>query len=177
VYHCSTAPPEGTDVQHATRRLRRSTALLGLTALLPAVTACSSNFDSPVLQPYNPSVGVYDRSGTVEAFNVLAVTDDQGSGTLVASLINQGDEPDRLTAVDVQAEGDRQVTAQLRGPVDLEPKELVLLHEGPSVTLAGDGLEAGYFMTLTMEFERAETVTLRIPTETNGGPYADVPIG
>jgi hypothetical protein len=164
-------------VQHATPRLRRSAALLGLAALLPAVSACSSNFDSPVLQPYTPTVGVYDRSGTVEAFNVLAVTDDQGSGTLVAGLINQGDEPDQLTAVDLQAEGDRQVTAQLRAPVDLEPKELVQLQEGPFVTLTGEGLESGYFLTLTMEFERAETITLLIPTETNEGTYADVPIG
>ena len=144
---------------------------------LPVLSACASNFNTPVMQEYNPGIGINDRSSAVEAYNVVAVTNGSGEGTLVASLLNRSDDPDRLTGAELRAEDGRRVSAELAQPVQLPPGDLVQLHEQQAVTVSGNGLRPGFFLTLTLRFERADPVSLRIPTEPDDDPYEDVPIG
>ena len=39
-------------------------------------------------QVYNPAAGVDDRSGSVDVLNALVVSGSDGSGTVIASLVN-----------------------------------------------------------------------------------------
>jgi hypothetical protein len=158
-------------VQHRHGRVRRSAAVLAVALVL---SGCASNFDSPVLQPYAPSDGVQDREGDVLALNVLVVADSNGNGTLVAGLVNQAAEEDRLTGVQAVAEaGAVEVDADTE---ELPPDTLVQLADGPSVSLRGDPIVPGAFIDVTLEFARAEPITFAVPVVANTDPYADVRI-
>lgn len=162
---------------HLSDRLRRSTAALAVAVALPALAGCASNFGSQVQQPYTPGIGVYDKGGTAQGFNMVIVADGEGSGTLVATLLNQGEGTDRLVGVQVQAEGDRSVTAKLAGEIELPSEQLVQVHEEQAVTFSGEGMRPGFFVEVTLEFANAEPIERRMPIESDTGPYSDIVIG
>lgn len=163
-------------MQHLTDRLRRSAAVLAVAAALPVLSGCASNFGSQVQQPYTPGIGVYDSNGTAQGFNMVIVADGEGSGTLVATMLNEGDETDTLTGVGVETEGDRTIEAQLEDPVELPSEQLVQLHEEQAVTFSGEDMRPGWFVQLTLEFENAEPIVRQVPIEPQSDPYADVVI-
>ena len=66
--------------------VRRSIAAVAVVLAAPALSSCG--FDAPTEQIYNPTVGVFDKSGSVELLNVLVVADAAGSGTVIATLVN-----------------------------------------------------------------------------------------
>jgi hypothetical protein len=166
-------------VQQPTLRLRRSAAIFAVAVVAPILSGCASNFSSQVLQPYTPGVGVYDNTGTVEAYNMVVVVDEQGNGTLVATLINTGDTPDALTGVTAQAEdevGTAPPQASLNGEVELQPEQPVQLSEEGAVSLTGDALQPGYFLQMSLEFVEGDTISRPVPVEAQEGPYAEVEI-
>ena len=68
--------------------VRRSIAAAALLLAVPALSACGVSFGAPTDQVYNPSVGVDDQSGQVDVLNALIVSGSNGSGTVVATLVN-----------------------------------------------------------------------------------------
>ncbi|HET7326761.1 MAG TPA: hypothetical protein VFJ14_05675 [Nocardioidaceae bacterium] len=161
-------------MQHLTNRLRRGAAALAVAAALPVLSGCASNFDSQVQQPYTPGIGVYDKSGTAQGFNMVIVANGEGSGTLVATMLNEGEETDTLTGVEVETEGDRTIAAELTEEVKLPPEQLVQLHESQAVTFSGEGMRPGWFVELTLEFATGEPIVRRVPIESHTGPYAEI---
>ena len=159
--------------------VRRFLARACAAAALFGVVGCGSNFDAQTQQPYQPAVGISDRSGQVYSVNTLIVTDGQGNGTVVSALINQSDTEDTLqsvTAVDDQG-GDMPVQPLPEGGISLAARHLVQLATDGSVRLKSDNLEAGRFVTLTFTFANAAPVKVDVPVVAQTSTYADVPVG
>lgn len=158
------------------RRLRRGLGAALVAVALP-LSGCSSNFDSPVLQDYNPTTGVNVREGDVWGLNLLVVMPESGRGTLVGALLNQTSSDDRLVGVTIEAESpETPLEAELLRPdVVLQPDRLVEMSDPPTVLVEGEILQ-GLFATVTLEFERSAPVEARVPVLGTDGPYADVPL-
>lgn len=163
-------------MQHPTNRLRRSAALFAVAVVVPVLSGCASNFGSQVMQPYTPGEGVYDDTGTVEGYNMLVVADEEGNGTLIATLINSGDAPDSLTNVTVQQAEGSAPEADLEGEVELLPDQPVQLHEEAAVSLAGEGVQPGYWVQVSLDFAEGDTISRRVPVRPQEGPYADIEV-
>ena len=72
--------------------VRRSIAVAAAVVAAPVMSSCGVNFDAQTDQVYNPAVGVNDRSGSVDVLNALIVSKAPGSGTVVATLVNNDEE-------------------------------------------------------------------------------------
>jgi hypothetical protein len=147
-------------------------------AALPALSGCASNFDSPVLQQYNPSVGVDVRKGGVWGMNLLVVLPNSGGeGTLVGSLLNKSPRSDNLVAAVVRAEP-RQGTLRsqlVRPGMTLARGRLVEMSDTTTVAVQGD-VEPGLFVDLTLQFARSRAIHTQVPVVPPEGPYAQVPL-
>jgi hypothetical protein len=168
------------------RRRRTAIALALLLVFAPLIAACGAGFEAQTNQVYQPAEGVNDRSGEVFVINALLVTDGTGTGTVVASLINQGSEPDRLVAVVASATNGAPLdSSDLGEGLELLPQQPVqLAAEVISVTATTDaaesgseepaGVEAGGFVTLQFQFERASVVELQVPVVAKESEHSDV---
>ena len=163
-------------MHHLSAPVRRGAAALTAAAVLPVLSGCAANFGSQVQQPYTPGIGVYDDSGTAQGFNMVIVADGEGSGTLVATLLNEGDRTDRLVGVEVEPAGGRTIEAEVAEDVELPTEQLVQVHEEQAVSFSGEGMRPGYFVEVTLEFARGEPIIRQMPIEPQNGPYADVVI-
>jgi hypothetical protein len=149
--------------------LRRSIAVAAL-ALAPLLSSCG--FDQPTDRVYNPGVGVNDRSGSVDVLNALVVSGADGSGTLVATLANKKrDQEDALVEVNGST-----ASVALEAPVDVAPGAYVSLTDEAEISVEGEGVTPGSFLTLRFTFDNAETVELDLPVVARRGPYAEIPV-
>ena len=78
------------------RSTAKASAVVTAAVLALGLSSCGRGFDSPTDQVYNPPIGVNEQSGTVDVLNAVIVTDGTtaGSGTLVATLVNNDQETD-----------------------------------------------------------------------------------
>lgn len=159
------------------RSTHRGIAAAVLLLATPLVSACG--FDAPTTMVYNPAVGVGDQTGLVDVLNVLVVSDEEGSGTLVAGLANNDQvQADELT--DVRPGGnDDNVTVEVSGPTEIPPGELLDLSDEGGITLSGDNVVPGSYITLTFAFQNAASITVDAPVVDYepDGPYHHVPVG
>lgn len=161
-------------MEHVNVTLRRSIATAAAVLLVPGLAACG--FDRPTDRVYNPGVGVNDRSGSVDVLHALVVSGDDGSGTLVAGLVNNDlEKADALTGVQGAGE-DRAVSVTLDGDVEIPARGSVQLVDETEVSVEGEGVAPGNFVTLTFSFDRGANVTLDVPVVDRRGDYADVPV-
>ena len=160
------------------QRLRRAVAAVLVAAALPALSGCASGFNSPVMRDYNPVVGVNVRDGEVWAMNMLVVLPESGRGTLVGALLNKGNASDRLVGATVSLPANDTATVQStmeRSSVTLEPEQLVELSDPTTVAVEGD-VVPGRFVDMTLQFQRAEPIQVKIPVVDAVGPYEEVPL-
>ncbi|MBO9521763.1 MAG: hypothetical protein J7518_09520 [Nocardioidaceae bacterium] len=137
--------------------------------LAPALAACG--FGAQTDQVYQAATGVNDRSGDIDVLNALIVSGEDGSGTLAVTLVNNSQtQKDALTGV--TGEGVTVDAKKVTVPVD----GLVNLAESGDVSVDGDGVAAGKFVTLTLTFENGQATTVTVPVVTDEGDYADVPL-
>lgn len=149
--------------------LRRRVAVAAL-VLTPVLSSCG--FSQPTDQVYTPGVGVNERSGTVDVLNALIVSGAEGSGTLVATLVNnEQEESNALT--EVSAEG---LTFDLAGPVEVRQGGTVSLTDEGQISVEGEELTTGSFVEITFTFERGDTVIVEAPIVARRGSYADIPV-
>lgn len=145
---------------------------------LPALSACTVQ-NAQTDQVYTPADGVNNRDGQIDVLNALIVSDEPGSGRLIAGLSNNNpDEADTLTSVK-GAEEDAAVQFTLvEGDTEIAPGGyLNLAGEGAPVVLAeGDEVAAGAFVRLTMAFSNGEAVTVNVPVLAAEGDYAEIEI-
>lgn len=141
--------------------LRRKLALaVSATALaVPVLSSCG--FDYATDRVYTPAAGTNNRDETVKVLGAVVAATQPGSGTFVAGLSNSNQE-DALTLTSLNGEG-----VQVDGPQTLE------IPAGGYVNLADEDIhvtgevEAGGYVTMQLEFDDGESVSIDVPVVTN----------
>ena len=146
--------------------VRRRLAALAVVLLVPGLGACSYQTD----QVYQAGVGVDARAGTVDVLGAVVVSDDDGEGTFVASLVNNDlEESDKLTGM-----AGEEVQVQLSAPIDIEPENLVNLADTGAVLVTGESVEPGRFVRLTLTFESGQETEVNVPVVEADEEFSDV---
>lgn len=153
------------------RRLAPAVLLLAAAGL----SGCDVNFDAQTDQVYNPGVGVNEQSGSVDVLNALVVSGTEGSGTVVATLVNN----DEVTADALQgiagAEEDASLKVTPGGPTAIPNGGVLNLAEAGRNFVQGEQVVPGDLVTLTFTFQRGEAITVDAPVvDTAGSTYAGV---
>ena len=152
---------------------RRSVAVAAL-VLAPALSSCG--FNQPTDRVYTPGVGVNERSGEVDVLNALVVTGAPGSGSLVATLVNNdGSQSDALVRVTGSGENSS-LRVDLESPLQIRPGGSLSVSDEAEVPVEGEAVKAGAFVELAFTFENAQTTTVQVPVVARRGPYADIPV-
>ncbi len=155
-------------------RRRLAPALLLLAA--PALSSCGVNFRAQTDQPYNPSVGVDDRSGSVDVLNALVVSGTNGSGAVIATLVdNDPAQADALQGI-AGAGGDSSLKVTPGGQTAVPAGGLLNLATKGRIALRGPRVTPGNFVGLTFTFRRGQAVTMQVPVVANSAEYAGVTV-
>ena len=156
--------------------VRRSIAAAVVLAAAPVLSSCGVNFGEQTDQVYNPSNGTDNRTGDVDVLNTLIVSGKNGSGTVVAGLVNNNQiRPDRLVGVSgVGPAASAQVT--ISGPTTVPAGGLLNLATKGGVQIKGAQVAPGSFVTLRFSFAHAKSATLEVPVFQHKGDYAHVPV-
>jgi hypothetical protein len=151
-------------------KARRAVAVAALLLVAPGISACSRGFNEQTDQIYTPAAGVNDRSGTVDVLNALVVSGTDGSGTVIASLVNQDqNRADKLTGVTgVGADSSAQV--KLGGETTIPPGGLLNLATKGQIEIRDKNVVPGKNVDLRFTFERGQAVTLKVPVVSADDP-------
>ena len=156
----------------APRRLRQALAAASLVIAVPVLGGCGFGIQSD--QVYQPSVGVNDRSGTVDVLGAVVVSGLDGQGTLVASLVNKSKSTaDTLISV-TPTDTSSGVTTRLESPIEVAPASLVNLADKGAVSVTGSSITAGKFVELQLKFSSGQQVDMDLPIVDQSGYYADI---
>ena len=157
--------------------VRRSIAVAAAVLAAPVLSSCGVNFDAQTDQVYNPAVGVNDRAGTVDVLNALVVSGSPGSGTVVATLVNNDQQnADSIRGI-AGAGQDSSLAVQVGGSRTIPAGGLLNLAKQGKVTVRGKQVLPGKFVEITFSFDRAEAITVDVPVVSHGNPdYADVKV-
>lgn len=155
--------------------------LAALVVILTVAVTAACGQDQQTLRPYTAAEGInVDIGGArgvkVRNLMILSRTEGEGflSGTLVAADRNQ------LTAVSgkaIKSDGSdgAPLTATIPSSVSLGNGVLVVLTDGPPITVKSADLQAGLLADVTLEFNPAGSVTLRVPVvNADEPPYATI---
>jgi len=157
--------------------VRRSIAAAAVLLAAPALSSCGVSFGAQTDQVYNPSVGVDDRSGQVDVLNALIVSGTNGSGTVVATLVNNDQQTDDTLKGVAGAGKDAGMTVKPGGDTTIPAGGLLNLATKGAVTIRGQRVVPGNFVTITFSFDRAQSVTLDVPVVSHSNPdYAGVKV-
>ena len=149
-----------------TSRTARRTGLFSAAALtLSALTACGAGFGAQTLQPYQPAEGANGDSGDLAVRNVLVLADDAGKGELYATIVNQGNSDDQLTAIEVDpSEQGVEVTGMRTFTLSAGDALTIPPPGGKPVVVTG--ARPGSNITLTLVFGKAAPLTTSVPVLT-----------
>lgn len=153
----------------------RRSAAVAAAVLLTGGVLTSCGFGAPTTQVYTPAVGVNDQDGSVDVLNAVVVTAADGSGTLIATLVNNDlAHDDSLTTV-TAPEG---LEVTVPAPVTVGAGGLVNLADDGSLRIDGASVVAGAVVTVTFDFARSASATLDVPVveKSADGPYSEVPV-
>lgn len=136
--------------------------------LLLAATTASCGFDYATDRVYTPADGVNNRDGEVDVLNAVVVWNGEGKGRFLASLVNNSLEaPDQLTALTGDVEAEKVPTAEIPlGGI------LNLASTPTPIDVTGEFAE-GDMVTVTLDFENADSATLEIPVVAARDQYAE----
>lgn len=154
--------------------LRTRLTQVALVLAVPALAACSTNFGAPTDQDYIAARGVNDRSGDVDVLNVVVVSDTDGAGTVVASLVNNTGDEDTLTGVTVA--GSEATITDARENAEIPAGGIVNLGSTGAVTASSSDIEGGRFVEVVFTFQRAGAITVEAPVVPHEGDFEDVPM-
>lgn len=158
------------------RSIAKATVVLSAAALSLGLSSCSMRgFDEPTDQVYNPAVGVNNQDSNVDVLNAVIVSGSDGTGTLVATLVNNDQKTDdALTGVSAGGTDQVQVTAP--ATTTIKAGSFLSLVDQGGAKVTGAAVKAGAFVSLTFAFQHSESVTLDVPVVTPTGAYANVPL-
>lgn len=156
--------------------LRRSIAAASAVLAVPMLASCGLAFTAQTEQEYTPTIGVSDRSGTVDVVDALIVSQNGGAGTLVAGLVNNDTkQPDQLTSV-TGAKNDTSLTVQGGTPIRIDANGAYQLADQGNIKVYGSQLKPGYFVWVTFNFANAKSITLDIPVTAPKDGLEQVPL-
>jgi hypothetical protein len=151
----------------ARRRPRLAAAFLVI--LFPALGACG--FNEQTDQVYQPSVGVNNRSGTVDVLGAVVVSGTDGTGTFVASLDNKDQKKIQTLTGITGADG---IEVTLVKHVDVPPGGLVNFADLGVASVHGHAIQAGGFARLTLEFESGQSAEVNAPVVAPEAQYSEI---
>ena len=157
--------------------VRRSIAATAVLLAIPALSACGVSFGAQTDQVYNPTVGVDDQSGQVDVLNALIVSGTNGSGTVVATLVNN-DQQTADTLKGVSGAGkDAGITVKPGGETSIPAGGLLNLATQGNITARGKRIVPGNVVEITFSFDRAQAITVGVPVVSSSNPdYAGVKV-
>ena len=149
--------------------MRRSLALLTGALLMTApLTACG--FDKATDRVNTIVVGTSDRDTSVDVLNAVVVSAEEGSGTFIASFVNNDlEEPATVSAITPQDPEAVQVPDF--SPIEIEPNGIVNLAEDDQGVAVEGEIEAGGLVTMTVELESGDLIELDVPVVPNCDEY------
>lgn len=155
--------------------VRRNLAVAATLVAAPVMSSCGVNFDAQTDQVYNPAVGVNDRGGAVDVLNALVVSGSAGSGTVVATLVNN-DQQNADTLRGVAGAGqDTSLNVQVGGPTSIPAGGVLNLATQGAISVRGRQVLPGRFVEITFSFDRGKAVTVDIPVVSSSNPdYAGI---
>jgi hypothetical protein len=156
---------------------RRSLAAAVLVLAAPVLTSCGGNLDLQTNQVYNPAEGVDERSGEVDVLNALIVSGENGSGTVVATLVNNNQTTEDSLKGVAGAGQDASMQVTPGGQTAIPAAGVLNLAEEGRIFVEGERVKAGYFVTMTFSFDRGQAVTVEAPVVNAAEPeYDDIPL-
>ena len=163
--------------------LRGGASLLIVIGLLLASVACGQNVQTT--RPYTPGEGVNVDVGdpampdkVVHVRNLAIISFAPGEGILSGSIVTA--DRDALTAVSgkplkVDGTEGAPFTATIPNTVSVANGALVVLTDQAPITLTSPDLAPGLDAIVTLAFQNAGEVTLRVPiVDGNEGPYVSL---
>ena len=138
--------------------------------LLPVLPVAEGEASLSLPQAVTPTASAADTSMTL-------VSGTDGSGTLVASLVDNDQVNDDALKGVAGAGRDSSLTAKIAGDTTIPAGGLLNLATQSNVGVTGQRVVPGNFVTITFSFDRAGAVTLDVPVESSDNPdYAKVPL-
>ena len=140
---------------------RRSLALAAGSLLLAApLTACG--FNNATDEIYVASAGVNFRQGPLDVLSAVVVSDQEGSGTFIASFSNNAD--DGATRIEELSAGAADPSVQVVGfePIEVPPAGFVNLANDPTIVVQGE-FSAGEYVDLMIAFDNADDIEMSVP--------------
>lgn len=156
---------------------RRVAAVAAAAVLLPSLSGCWSGFSAQTSEQANQPVGNGANLGTgdveIRGATWVRSTLNPAEATLVATFINSGDVPDKLTKVELTPASPMGITA---GALELKPGESVRSGFFSTSFINAFQFQAfpSTFVPTTFTFENAGTVTGDVLTVPATGQYATV---
>jgi hypothetical protein len=155
--------------------VRRSIAVAAALLAAPLTASCGVNFDAQTDQPYNPAVGVNDRSGSVDVLNALVVSGTAGSGTVVATLVNNDQQRNDTLRTIGGAGVDSSLTVKVTGNKTIPADGVLNLGKTGQATAQGKAISPGKFVRITFSFDRGQAITVDVPVVSAKNPdYANI---
>ena len=157
--------------------VRRSIAAAVVVLAVPVLSSCGVSFGAQTDQVYNPSVGTDDRSGDVDVLNALIVSGTNGSGTVIATLVdNDQQNADTLKGV-AGAGADASATVKVSGDTTIPAGGVLNLADDSGISITAKRVVPGNFVRITFSFDRAEAITVDVPVVNAANPdYSGVKV-
>ncbi len=158
---------------------RRVTALAAAAVLLPSLSGCWSGFSAQTSEQANQAVGNGSNlaTGDIQIRGAVWVRNvmNPSEATLVATFINNGDVPDKLTKVEITPTSPMGITG---GAMEVTPGQSVRSGFWSTSFINAFNLQAfpSTFVPTTFTFENAGTVAGDVIAMPNTGQYAQVPV-
>lgn len=145
-------------------RARIAATVVLAAGILIGTTGCGLIAPQATQLQYDPSDGVGADVGQVDIRNALLIADEEGtSATLVASLVNRGDESHRVS---IQFQGD---TGKVTEEITVPAKSSVVLggDEGPTLTFREIEAEPGSLFPVFFQYGEETGAKMLVPVLTN----------
>lgn len=147
------------------QKTRRSWALAA-GALLLAVPLSSCGFDNATEREYTQAAGANNRDASVDVLNAVIVSADEGSGTFIATFVNNDvSEDGTIEAITPTVD-----TARVAdfSPITVDPGGHVYLGAEGEEGVAVEGeFGAGATVPMTFELSGGQVVQMTVPVVSN----------
>lgn len=153
--------------------LHRALAGVAALALGLVVTGCSTGSNALTNTNYTSADGVKADSGLVGVRNLVLVSDGTGA-TLSGAVANNGTTADSVVSVATGTEGARLVAGTGLAIPTAGLITFGLAGTGPQAFFTGK-FSPGLNVTVTVTFQHAAPLTLRVPVLPRDGYYTAVP--
>lgn len=130
------------------------------------VTGCGAGFDATTMQTQPANSGVYSKIGDMYVQNAQIVITPDNSGTIIATLINDGAEVDRLVDVTVSGPTPQEIAPNYEGELEIPAGGFVVVGSqgAPEIKLLGFSPAESAYVKVSFLFERAGELRLSLLT-------------